>query len=153
MLHRIQQGKSSRDNIFAFLLLSALKELLQHIIIWLVALSILNSSIGIPDMHPADFANNNGKAMLNLNEYESIYEWVAEEVLQIKNAVPEEKDKHGNEHSILKKHAPVYVTIRLQKSKLQYIEGTHAPLPATEIGAQRPLAGFITLFSPPPDLS
>lgn len=114
-------------------------------------MSILNSSIGIPGIEGNDFANYTDKQLKNWNEFESIAEWVAEEVMDIKDAVPEIRHKSGNEHSIIKKHSPVYVLIRLQKPKVRHSSVSCSSLPVLQQENQKPLAGFITLFSPPPD--
>ena len=130
-----------------------LRKLLANIIIWLVALSILNSSIGIPDIDSRDFGNTPMQALSNWNEFESIYEWVAEEALNLKNAVPEEQNRQGNEHIIVKKHVPDYLPIQFEKNRISCKQIISI---CTTISANylfKPLAGYITLFSPPPDVA
>ena len=91
------------------------------------------------------------QALSNWNEFESMYEWVAEKVLGIKNAVPENHKRHANQHSVLKKHAPAYVILRLKKPRILHAFVPKIQIPACEQGSMKPLSGYITLFSPPPD--
>lgn len=121
-------------------------------IIWIVAISILNTSISIPDISSDDFGNTPMEAFSNWNEFESIYEWVAEAALDIKNAVPELQDGQGDEHVILKKHTPDFVPIRFEKEHIIHTISYRHTVKQPDRGSYKPLAGYITLFSPPPDM-
>jgi hypothetical protein len=105
----------------------------------------------MPGVDGRDFAINRSISINNWNEFESIYEWVAEEVLQIKNAVPEQITNNANQHGILKKYAPAYVAVFLQKQHLLHTGEYNVTLHQYETVSGKPLAGFITLFSPPPN--
>lgn len=130
-----------------------MQQLAKHIVLWVIALSVLNCSIGIPDIDQANFTLSNKEAVTNWNEFESVYEWVAEEALDIKNAVPEQQNKTGNEQTLLKKQAPVFIAQQIEKTKLKKRSYTRTGIVLREHIAGKPLAGFITLFSPPPDVA
>jgi hypothetical protein len=129
-----------------------LQQLAKHIVLWVIALSVLNCSIGIPDIDQANFTLSNKETVTNWNEFESVYEWVAEEALDIKNAVPELENKRGNEQTLLKKQAPIFIAQQIEKTKLTKRSYTRTHIVLYEHIAGKPLAGFITLFSPPPDI-
>jgi hypothetical protein len=126
---------------------------ISHIIIWLVALSIFNNSISTADINSFDFSNYTDDDLDDWNEFESLYEFVAEKVLKFENAVPDSNLKHANEHSILKKHGPGYVWMRIQKTKIDHHTAILKLLPVITSVRQKPVSGFITLFSPPPDVA
>lgn len=84
-------------------------------LVWFIlAVHILNSSIDPPDIMPDSVPEN-----LNINEIESIAELVAEDILNMENALPEH-DEHDSEDgtSLDSKKVCTYSEQRLTKLSL-----------------------------------
>lgn len=78
---------------------------MARLLLLLVALQILNLSIYMQDFEPL---NTHHYTIGEVNEINSIVEYVAEVVLQHKNALPE-YHQQNNDHSAMQlhKHAPI----------------------------------------------
>lgn len=124
--------------------------LTRQIILWVVALSIINCSIDVADVTPAMFSDQ--QQVVGWNEFDSFVEYVAEEALDIENALPEtEQNDQHNEHSVLKKTVSFIFAITFPSNHISYPEAHALDDELAEAHPHKPLAGYITLFSPPPD--
>lgn len=125
-----------------------MRKKLQHILLWIVALSILNSSIDVIDT-PFVRAGASSAESRYL-EIESILELVLDTTLD--QTLPDHTG--SDQHSLLKKNTSFGFSNYQPKVRLVVTSpAIHAAprLFATVSGT--PLQGFITVFSPPPDFT
>lgn len=124
-----------------------MRKRLQHILLWIVALSILNSSIDVidaPQLHAGAVATEN-----RYLEIESILELVLDTTLD--QSLP---DDTGSDQHLLKQAGSFVFSTHQPKEKLVAPPPEHSadPLFITLVSGA-PQQGFISFFSPPPDAS
>lgn len=130
-----------------------MKKLRQHKIckiVWIViALHILNFSFDAPDAQ-----NNSVSENLSYNEIESITEWFAEDVLQIKDAFSETDEQGDEESGFIKKIVDLkFYQVNFEDTEktllLSYIKNNN-----TNIHYFEPfcVTNYISIFSPPPEV-
>jgi hypothetical protein len=118
--------------------------------IWIVmALHILNFSIDAPDV-----LNENITEDLSYNEIESFAEWIAEDILNIKNAFSESDEQGDEESGFIKKYVEItfYKVIFQDEAKpllLNYIKNKKTQILYKESFCN---TIFISIFSPPPEV-
>ena len=114
-----------------------------------MALHILNFSIDAPDV-----LNENITEDLSYNEIESFAEWIAEDILNIKNAFSESDEQGDEESGFIKKHVEItfYKVIFQDEAKpllLNYIKNKKTQILYKESFCN---TIFISIFSPPPEV-
>ena len=124
----------------------------RNIILWLAAISVMNSSIEVAGLDDTE-AYTAHNTIDEVNEYETLVEFIAEEGFDFKDAFPETNNDHSNQGTLLKKHTSLYHAVWLEKPRIKTPESTLIIEPAAIAGVEKPIAGYITLFSPPPDLA
>jgi len=125
-----------------------MKRSILHIIFWIVAFSILNTSVDVADNIPSLPASSS--ALVEYIEIESIVELFMDTVLD--KTLPDQK---GNDHQNTSKKNTVF-DFSFQEKK----ERTGFP-PLKRIETRIPdyykrcllCAGFTSFFSPPPDIA
>ena len=127
----------------------------RHIILWIVALSILNSSIDVLETFvPLAFThhNNSSSQQQEYDAIESIAELVLDVVTNHEKRLPDSKNKE--QQSLLKKPIAFDFSLPIKKEKLlsPFIINI-ANQPQTVNNVSMLPAGFILVFSPPPDLA
>lgn len=123
-----------------------MQQFFRHTVLWLIALSILNTSIDIVDTDQKSVASSTTDT--EYNEIESIAELLLDETTD--QTLPDQKG--NDEQGLLKKSVAFDFSLPEKKIKIitglaaasrQYLNGepTQPDLPA----------GFTALFTPPPD--
>lgn len=127
-----------------------MKKVSQHIILWIIALSILNTSIDIAEFNiPASKMAVTGEQD-QYNEIESIVELVMDETSDHEQKLP---DTQGNDQqSILKKSVVFDFSLPVKKEKLlsPVILNLNSKPEYISNGSLLP-EGFTTLLTQPPD--
>jgi hypothetical protein len=129
-----------------------MKKLRQHKIfkiVWIVmALHILNFSIDAPDAQDDAIAED-----LSYNEIESITEFFAEDILQIKDAFSESDENDQEDNGLIKKitsfefckiHHPIDDKIVFYPVEINSIAFLYYKVPSLPVN-------YIEVFSPPPE--
>lgn len=122
-------------------------QFLRHTVLWLIALSILNTSIDITETN-FSVVSSHDTAEQQYNEIESIAELLIDETTD--QTLPDQKG--NDEQGLLKKSVAFDFSLPEKKQKI-------LPDPSASCGKrlngeqnQHDLpAGFTTLFTPPPD--
>ena len=123
----------------------------RHIILWIVALSILNSSIDVLETFiPLSFTghHNSASQQQEYDAIESIAELVIHEVTN--QGLPDTKNKE--QQSLLKKPIAFVFSLPIKKEKLLspfIINIANQPQAVSDVSMLP--AGFTLVFSPPPD--
>lgn len=124
-----------------------MRQFFRHTILWLVALSILNTSIDIIEADPVlQSAPETGEPIYN--EIESIAEFLLDEAID--QTLPDQKG--NDEQGLLKKTASFDFSLPEKRQRIssdQYISISRE-MHAEQNQPGLP-AGFITVFTPPPD--
>lgn len=125
-----------------------MRQFFRHTVLWLIALSILNTSIDIMDTGAASFASSSSATDTEYNEIESIAELLLDETTD--RTLPDQKG--NDEQGLLKKSATF--DFSLPEKKIKIITGPAAVNQQCLNGEQNQPhlpAGFTALFTPPPD--
>ncbi|HRN56771.1 MAG TPA: hypothetical protein PLL71_09980 [Agriterribacter sp.] len=122
-----------------------MRRILQHTILWIVALSILNTSIDVADNLTA-LSTHSGQ--VEYMEIESIVELLMDSTID--QTLPDQK---GNDQQTTLKKLTVFDFSFQEKKEKTVARVAGASIPhfpyAYRSGALSP--GFISFFSPPPD--
>ncbi len=124
----------------------------QHIVLWIVALSILNTSIDIIDVAYPVHPESRATGMLEYNEIESIVEYLIDETSGHEKQLPDTK---GNDQkSLLKKVASFDFSMPVKKEKIVSVlsEGMNKKHSIPDNATLLP-AGFTTRLIQPPDIA
>lgn len=122
---------------------------LKHTLLWVIALSILNTSIDIPESRLNPFAAD-GSLDEAYDEIESIAEFVLDEAID--QTLP---DQSGNdEQGVLKKSAAFDFSLpeKKERSLTAYFHSNSIELTGEQDKDDLP-AGHTSIFTPPPDLA
>ncbi len=125
--------------------------LLRYIILGVIAISILNSSTMVAGVDADTFVLSSKPVHNAWNEYESIAEYVTEEILEWNNCIPEAGRKTANEHSIAKKHGAIFVALKIEKPRVNIPVCTLSVCRYEALHQPAISSGYISSFSPPPD--
>lgn len=126
---------------------------LRQFLLWIMALSILNTSIDVIEWDTPFFTlDGNREGMAQYDDIESIVEWVMSETSDDHSStVP---DTNSEQQKLLKKASNFDFSLPVRKVQLLsdlLIAGTMRP---TLLSTCHHLpAGFTALFTPPPDLA
>lgn len=84
---------------------------------------------------PARFSNRNTpNGPIAINEIESVYEWLMEEVAGIENAVPEHEDNNSALHDIKKnKHDWVHQILCIEQLQWNQPAAPYRKIPSTDL--------------------
>ncbi|PZR24900.1 MAG: hypothetical protein DI535_20275 [Citrobacter freundii] len=121
---------------------------LKHILLWVIALSIINTSIDIPESRLNSLASD-GSLDEAYDEIESIAEFVLDEATD--KTLP---DQSGNdEQGVLKKSVAFDFSLPEKKERnlTAYFHSNSIELTGEQDKDDLP-AGHTTIFTPPPDL-
>lgn len=89
----------------------------RHIVLWIVALSVLNTSIDITETFlPAHHDANSIASSDNYNEIESIVEYLIDESTDHEQQMPD--NKNNDQETLLKKMAAFDFSMPVKKQKL-----------------------------------
>jgi hypothetical protein len=125
-------------------------KVLQHIILWIAALSILNSSVDAIDVSYIFPQKNTVAPVDEYNQIESIVEFVVDEASNHQKSMPDQKG--GNEQGTLKKTGSFELSLPVKKEKaLSAIFINLSQRPVIINGCRHLPAGHTTIFSPPPN--
>lgn len=122
---------------------------LKHTLLWIIALSILNTSIDIPESTLSPFAAD-GSLDEAYDEIESIAEFVLDEAID--QTLP---DQSGNdEQGVLKKSTAFDFSLPEKKERnlTTYFHSNCIELTGEQDKDDLP-AGHTSIFTPPPDLA
>lgn len=122
-------------------------QFLKHTVLWVIALSILNTSIDIPENQLNPFAAT-GSLDEEYDEIESIAEFVLDETID--QTLP---DQSGNdEQGVLKKSVAFDFSLPEKKEKIltAYFHSNSIELTGEQDKDDLP-AGHTSIFTPPPD--
>lgn len=124
-----------------------MRRIAQHIILWIVALSILNTSIDTADNFSVLSETDSG--LPEFIEIESIVELLMETVSDI--SLPDQK---GNDsHTMLKKNTVFVFSFQERKEKTTvHTQDVSTPYFPYAYCSGALSSGYISLYSPPPDL-
>lgn len=132
-----------------------MRKITYHIVLWLVALSVLNSSIDVvesftPPLQKTTAAKETG--MQSNDEIESIVELVMDEATNHEQRLPDNKD--NEQKSTLKKPVAFDFSLPVKKEKLlsPFINNSDSNLQAASNAASLS-SGYTTISTPPPDKS
>jgi len=124
-----------------------MRQFFRHTVLWLIALSILNTSIDVIDTDLRSVVSSSS-TNTEYNEIESITELLLDETTN--QTLPDQKG--NDEQGLLKKS--VAFDFSLPEKKIKIITGpaaiNHQRLNREQDQPNLP-AGFTTLFTPPPD--
>lgn len=124
-----------------------MRQFFRHTILWLIALSILNTSIDFVDTDRGSAASSSSSDT-EYNEIESIAEFLLDETTD--QTLPDQKG--NDEQGVLKKS--VTFDFSLPEKKIKIINDPtragHQRLNGEQDQSHLP-AGFTALFTPPPD--
>lgn len=124
---------------------------IHHTFLWLVALSVLNSSIDIVETVHTAYSRDTATSA-EYNEIESIVEYFIDEATDHQQQLPDTKG--NNEQSLMKKMAAFDFSMPVKKEKLVspvIVNTSNIPL-AINNSCHLP-AGYTTRIIQPPDLS
>lgn len=125
---------------------------LRQTLLWIMALSILNTSIDVIEWDTPSFATENAhNSLAQYDEIESIVEWVMSEASDEQQQLP---DTNSEQQKLAKKATSFDFSLPVKKVQLLsdlLIAGTLRP---SLLSTCHHLPdGFTAIFTPPPDLA
>ena len=125
-----------------------MRQFFRHTVLWLIALSILNTSIDIMDTDAGSVASSSSTTDTEYNEIESISELLLDETTD--QTLPDQKG--NDEQGLLKKSATFDFSLPEKKIKIITSPAAACRQCLCKEANQPDLpAGFSNLFTPPPD--